>query len=287
MKTDVEIKPKSLFLLAFVVFIVWTVGCIILVWARTDMTWAEKGTIGDSFGMVNSLFAGLAFAGVLFTLYLQKRAIDIQNEQIKLQNDQIRNQQEQSDQAKIGAGKEEFARNFFQLMRIQSDILNGAVQYKVIGGASVVVQGRQRFRELYDSYVAEFLAVYNQNHLAAPQDMIERAWMKFFGAYQLDVAHYFRHLYNVVRFVAQAEVLDEHGKDSYIDQIRAQLSSHEMLLLFYNCLSSKGNLRFKPLVEKYSLLEHMPQNLLAPKVRGIQQDHMSLWNAHAFNKAAV
>ena len=31
----------------------------------------EKGLYGDSYGAVNSLFTGLAFAGLLFTIFLQ------------------------------------------------------------------------------------------------------------------------------------------------------------------------------------------------------------------------
>ena len=38
----------------------------------------EKGTFGDSFGSVNALFTGLAFAGLVFSILLQQRQIRLQ-----------------------------------------------------------------------------------------------------------------------------------------------------------------------------------------------------------------
>ena len=49
------------------------------------------------------------------------------------------------------------------------------------------------------------------------------------------------------------------GKKFYTNFVRAQLSSSELGLLFYNCLGGYGNEKFKPLVEKYALLKNMPK----------------------------
>jgi hypothetical protein len=38
----------------------------------------DKGTHGDSFGSVNALFTGLAFAGLVFSILLQQRQIRLQ-----------------------------------------------------------------------------------------------------------------------------------------------------------------------------------------------------------------
>jgi hypothetical protein len=42
--------------------------------------WAERGQFGDMFGAVNALFSGLAFAGVIFAILLQRQEIDDQRE---------------------------------------------------------------------------------------------------------------------------------------------------------------------------------------------------------------
>jgi len=46
---------------------------------------AEKGVLGDSFGILTSLFSGLGFAGVVLTILIQQGQIKIQQEQIASQ----------------------------------------------------------------------------------------------------------------------------------------------------------------------------------------------------------
>ena len=58
---------------------------VILLWlwlpeymAKDISTLGEKGVFGDSYGSVNSLFTGLAFSGLIFTIFLQQREIKLQ-----------------------------------------------------------------------------------------------------------------------------------------------------------------------------------------------------------------
>ncbi|EOI5775868.1 hypothetical protein ACMS0O_000971 [Cronobacter malonaticus] len=46
---------------------------------------AEYGTLGDSFGVLNSLFSGLGFAGLVYTLFIQQKQIKSQEKQIRIQ----------------------------------------------------------------------------------------------------------------------------------------------------------------------------------------------------------
>lgn len=50
--------------------------------------------IGDSFGSVNSLFSGLAFAILIGTIYLQKRELELQREELSLTREEIRRSSE-------------------------------------------------------------------------------------------------------------------------------------------------------------------------------------------------
>ncbi|WP_263560119.1 hypothetical protein [Paenibacillus polymyxa] len=40
--------------------------------------WGKSGTLGDSFGILNTLFSGIALAGVVYTLNLQAQATELQ-----------------------------------------------------------------------------------------------------------------------------------------------------------------------------------------------------------------
>lgn len=43
----------------------------------------DRGTFGDMFGAVNALFSGLAFAGIIYTILLQRRELELQREELR------------------------------------------------------------------------------------------------------------------------------------------------------------------------------------------------------------
>ena len=49
---------------------------------RDDPT--GRGTFGDMFGAINTLFSGLAFAGVVYAIVLQKRELSLQRQELTL-----------------------------------------------------------------------------------------------------------------------------------------------------------------------------------------------------------
>lgn len=78
-----------------------------------------------------------------------------------------------------------------------------------------------------------------------------------------DLGHYFRNLYNIVKFIdgthfSEDEVEDYKIKYSYLSILRAQLSDAELKILFLNCIYYYGNEKFKPLLEKYSFFKIIP-----------------------------
>ncbi|EGR1452139.1 putative phage abortive infection protein [Vibrio cholerae] len=71
------------------------------------------------------------------------------------------------------------------------------------------------------------------------------------------VGHYFRNLYQILKFIDES-TLSNVDKVKYARILRAQLSSDEIAMLFFNCLSSKvDNGQFRSYVIKYKMLEHI------------------------------
>ncbi len=75
--------------------------------------------------------------------------------------------------------------------------------------------------------------------------------------------HYFRHLYNIFKYIHQTDILTVKDKYRYTCLVRAQLSQFELVLLYYNCLTTNGKDKFKPLIETYAILNNLRPNLLA------------------------
>lgn len=77
------------------------------------------------------------------------------------------------------------------------------------------------------------------------------------------LSHYIRHLFQLIKFIndQQDDVLNYEAKYDYASTVRAQLSAHEQLLLYYNALSVLG----KPwlendnnLLRKYCMVKSIP-----------------------------
>ncbi len=67
------------------------------------------------------------------------------------------------------------------------------------------------------------------------------------------------------------------NKRRYTSIVRAQLSQYELALLFYNCVTRFGESEdFKPLVEKYGLLENFNNDDL------IDQEHLKFFEDGAY-----
>ncbi len=94
-------------------------------------------------------------------------------------------------------------------------------------------------------------------------------------SYQNDLAHYYRYLYNIIRFINESDV----NKIRYIRILRAQLSDFELLVLFYNGLFPLAA-KFKEYVEFFTLFDNLPKNLL------FDRSHDKFYDPRAFDEKA-
>lgn len=77
-----------------------------------ESIWTHRGVIGDSFGAINALFSGLAFAGVIFAILLQRADIKRQHIETKEQaNDFAKEIQEIQKQTEAIVSQLEEAKN--------------------------------------------------------------------------------------------------------------------------------------------------------------------------------
>lgn len=68
-----EIPYWPLMVSGIIILIVWILTFIVIRFSFSD--YEKMGQFGDLFGCVNALFSGLAFAGLIYTIYLQKNEL--------------------------------------------------------------------------------------------------------------------------------------------------------------------------------------------------------------------
>jgi len=229
--------------LLFIVFagIGAAVLSVYLYWSRfsgplsTDQ--AVWGQLGDYIGgVLNPTFSFLAFIALAMTVALQIR--QIQNSAIESRKtDQALSSQLANLQQQVFEG------TFFQMLRLHNDIISA------LNLPGEDVQGRACFEVIFKDLV--YGTGVHRGDIANFSDF-DTQYEMFYQKHEPVLAHYFRLLYTLIKLVKASQI---QNKRFYTNIVRAQLSSHELELLFFNCLSSYGRDKFKPMVEEFAMLK--------------------------------
>lgn len=72
-----------------VAFLIYPFLVIVKTWPISEYSIEKAGQFGDSFGVLTSLFSALAFAGIIITIILQKKELELQREELKLTRQEL------------------------------------------------------------------------------------------------------------------------------------------------------------------------------------------------------
>lgn len=206
-------------------------------WPGRNPNFESSGTFGDSFGSLASLMAALAAAGALLTLRQQQKESSRQN----------------------------FENNFFGLLdHFQS--LAQATQAHNWGRevaedgtetdfVSHSFHGHQAFRALLDE-LRQDLRPADFRH----PEKVRRKYDKFYEEFRDDLGHYFRLLYHLFKMISDRCEESEDLKYYYSQLVRAHLSSSELILLAYNCISGEGRHKFVRYLKEFAVLHNVGFN---------------------------
>ena len=212
--------------------------------------WEVRGQLGDMFGAVNSLFSGLAFAGLIVTLILQRKDLNLQRESIQQTNEQLGIQAREFEIQNKMAKQEQFRNTFFELLRmLQTIVSEMKVNVEESDGNIRLVQGKKIFEELFTERDFKYI---NESH-ARIFYIAQKARYKNDYEYISNpirfsfLFHYFRFVYRIIKYVDETDVLNStEERYQYVAFLRSTLSNYEVAAIFYNCLSRNGKEKFKP-----------------------------------------
>jgi hypothetical protein len=246
---------------------------------------------GDSFGAVNALISAFAFAGVIVAIVIQRNELRLQRKDLELQRNEFSTQNKTLQ-------LQRFENTFFNMLSLQQQIVNDLfysnkdkiwlqknTEYGIAGEEvidNITIKGRELF----------FFSFSNTEHHLKMDDgqkkkvLGMRGYLQFKGLENYDNSytpsyfdHYFRHLYTIIKFVDKSEFLSFDEKYKYTTMVRATLSRYELVWLYYNGLSSVGKRKFKKLIEEYSLLKNIREDLLT-----LSKENSDIIAAKGFNQ---
>lgn len=234
-----------------------------------------RAAFGDKFGALNALFSALAFAGIIFTILLQRRELSFQRAEIRESRRQVEKQN-------ILIERQRFESTFFKLLQLQGELvskldflgkkgLDALETYQVAlkeadpeygiyltlrkldrqsilnikAGIPDILQAHPHLDPSDVTIITEALRrspgafdTYLDADVEMHRAKIKCAYEKVSSKYLEHFSHYFRGLYHIVSFVDSYENLEEKDKRAYAKMVRAQLSDSELMCLFYNSLTN-------------------------------------------------
>ena len=285
-----KINRSRRFIVKFYKNIYWLfIGVIVLFLLNATLTlfldsWSDRGTFGDQFGAVNALFSGLAFAGLIVTILLQRRDLHLQRKDLRMQRKELElTRKEMEDQTaeftrqNETLRKQTFENTFFHMMELQqqivSDLYAKEVEERIVDEQTEtgtirknipvehVYQGRNLF--FFAFVQSKHKVAIDSQHNVTAYGLSGVMQMKGFSQYDQYYTstffdHYFRHFYRILKFIKQNENwLTFEEQYQYSSLLRATLSRYELVWMYYNGLSDNGRIKLKPLLERYSMLKNL------------------------------
>lgn len=203
----------------------------------------DRGQFGDQFGAVNALFSGLAFAALVYTIYLQRIEIRQTQDEMKEQNQTF--------------ALQTFESSFFSLLSQHNELINNIRRTDMTRFGPDQKSGKILIEDAYVSY-GSYWALRGIVHPNNSQkiEMIENIFASVYTDFNFILGSYFRSLYRIFKFIDESNVIN---KKFYTDIVRSQFSDSELCLLYFNGLTNRGK-KFKFYIERYALLNNLPLN---------------------------
>jgi uncharacterized membrane protein len=224
----------------------------------------QWGQFGDYVGgILNPIFSAIALIALLATFALQVTALRLSIQELKTSADALSKQT-------ASLSKQTFEATFFQLLRLHNEIVNAI---DLVASDGRTTKGRDCFRV----FLARLEKELRINAADQRYDNFVAHYEVFYIEHQHELGHYFRLLYNIVKLVDRTEDID---RRFYTNLVRAQLSSAELMLLFYNGISTWGCDKFKPFLERYALLKTIPTTTVPNDVLLHQYDPSAFGGAY-------
>lgn len=107
-------------------YMMWAIGFVLLVMIVSFFViykcidcWEHRGQFGDLFGVVNALFSGLAFAGLIITIRQQHLDLEYQSQSIAQTKQELENQTTEFDEQNKTLRIQRFENTFFKMLEVQ------------------------------------------------------------------------------------------------------------------------------------------------------------------------
>ncbi len=258
----------------------------------------DFGSIGDFIGgLLNPIFALLGLFALLATIRIQveelnttNKALITSHEELSLTREQTTMSREALQEQSESIKQQNFENTFFNMINLHNEIIKSLkiekdlyimiddkIDEKIIKYGAEFKNERNSKEALVTigETLWKYLMEYNtkEKYQIDPNGVdkddrnqansTNELYLLFHYEFQQHYAHYFRNIYQILKFISQSEIAN---KKFYSNILRAQLSRLELEFLFYHCNSDIGNQKFLPLLIEFEFMEPFPHDTSINKI---------------------
>ncbi len=235
------------------------------------------GQVGDYLGgTLNPIFAFLSFCLLLITIKIQGKELNNSTKELAKSSQALT---EQSKSLQL----QNFENTFFNMINLHNEIIKNLSlevkeKYREIGnnGESIyfysILSKKVDLREEKSysgknaiSQLFKILDTHIKNNIkedSIKNNNLSKLYNEFHLEYDDILSHYFRNIYQILKFVNKQKILKDENKNHefknqkfYTNILRAQFSSIEFALLLMNALYKESGNKLFPLLVKFEFLE--------------------------------
>lgn len=232
-------------------------------WEFFNLSEEKTARIGDAIGGITAPFVAILAAILTFLAFWVQ--YDFNEKQQK------------------SIGEQRFEHNFYEMLNIHESVTQ-SLKMEIIDESADVEsssrtiarrEGRDVFQLLYEvmpisasTGTVNGIIILNTQQYKGLRELFVKREEDRLSIYERNsevgkLDHYFRQLYNIFKMIAEDDGLTDKEKYEYARIVRSTLSQYELVILFYNCLSSQGIDKFKPLIQDFAVLNNLRRELLA------------------------
>jgi Putative phage abortive infection protein len=242
-----ELPGKRWIVVIFATVVITWVASPLILWGVSDP--AERGQFGDQYGALNALFSGLAFAGLIITLFMQRQELRLQREELAATRGELAGSKEHLKAQSESLQKQNFETTFFEMIRLHHVIVDGMV---IRRGSSEVYTGREAINLIFSE-----LKHRGETTLGGAGEY-KIAIHQCLANHKGTANHYISNFYCILNYIRS---YGYPRKSLYVDILLTQLSINEIFSLFYSTVFFQDDDRWS-LAGGYSLFDDIDRHRL-------------------------
>ena len=216
----------------------------------------KLSAFGDSFGSINTFISSFALIGVIWSVIMQKKELQLQREELRKTTEELHSQKEEFEQQNKTARYQRFDNTFFQLLnnqreKIQDLHISFTNLHEVFVSEDEKYDGRDVFKNILFHRLPNNRLSTNLISLVNAK----QAWEGYYSYYYASISTlYFKGLLHLLEYISSSSIIDESDKEFYANIVRTSLSKNELITLFLHAQIYDVD-RFKHVIYRFSFFQ--------------------------------